>query len=424
MEERSSGFFVDYQRYKSLFENNHDAVCAVDSIGKYVEWNPTFEKLTEYSGSELLDMCFMDLMVPDEIERANDKFKKYFSGEIIEELTFRLKQKTGKSLIITSKLIPIKIDNQMFGFYAIMKDITHQREMENALRKKENLLAHAQRIASIGSWEFDPIQKVSYWSEELFNIYGIENTGNIPLAQVIKYIHPADREHFIQSANALAAGRPYDVEFRIIRSDGEVRVLKSKREMLVTEREISLIGTVQDITEQKHTQELLLKSEKLSVVGQLAAGVAHEIRNSLTALMGFLKLIPTTDNPQRYLDIMANELSRIEAVTRELLVLAKPQKQQFSVIDLGQVLSNVLQLLNTHAIMKSVDVYMEFVEDAIPVQCEANQVEQVFVNLIKNAIEASPTGGRVIVQLNQNKHETVIIKVVALKPRRQVGQTL
>jgi PAS domain S-box-containing protein len=167
-----------------------------------------------------------------------------------------------------------------------------------------------------------------------------------------------------------------------------------------------------DITERKRTEEMLHRQDKLAAVGQLAAGVAHEIRNPLTALKGFLKMIPQADNPQRYLEIMDNELNRIEAVTNELLVLAKPQIKSFKSIDLAQKLTNVLHVLNTQALMKSIETSLEVRANVPFVECEPSQLEQVFVNLIKNAIEATPASGKVFVQMTKVDDEEVIIRII------------
>jgi two-component system, sporulation sensor kinase A len=150
------------------------------------------------------------------------------------------------------------------------------------------------------------------------------------------------------------------------------------------------------ISRKKRSEELLLNSEKLSAVGQLAAGVAHEIRNPLTALKGFAQLLKSscTGPERRYLDIMQNELDRIEVILNELLVLAKPQAVKFHPQPIGVLLHEVTTLLSTQAVLKNVVIESSVDPHGPMVNCEQNQLKQVFVNIIKNAIEAMPKGGR------------------------------
>ncbi|MCF8565448.1 PAS domain S-box protein [Alicyclobacillus tolerans] len=392
----------DSQKYKCLLENNPDGVCELDLLGRFVEVNRTYEQLTGYLKNELLGMNFKVLMFPEDIQAASERFETGIRGVRLNNAEAKIKHKDGRCIYIRYTRVPIIVQDKIIGLYTIAKDVTEQKQVEELLKQKESMLVHSQRIAHVGSWEFDPVHQVSFWSAELFNIYGIQNTGYISLKEATEYIHPEDRDRFIKSAKALSEGHPYDVQFRIIRRNGEIRVLHSKREMCISHGEIRLIGTVQDITDQTRTHEALLRSEKLSVVGQLAAGVAHEIRNPLTALKGFLKLIPKTDDPRPYLAIMESELSRIESVTSELLMLAKPQVRQLKPIDIRQSIDNVLDLLSTHALMKSIDICVDVVGNDFCLECDPCQVEQVWINLIKNAIEAAPVRGKIVVQLNHD----------------------
>ncbi|BCJ86696.1 histidine kinase dimerization/phospho-acceptor domain-containing protein [Effusibacillus dendaii] len=114
-------------------------------------------------------------------------------------------------------------------------------------------------------------------------------------------------------------------------------------------------------TEWKKAQELLQNTQKLSVVGQLAAGVAHEIRNPITAIKGFIQLMKTDLVVKKeYFDIMSSEISRIELILSELLILAKPHAIEFEKKDVRTILAQVITLLETQAIMKNVQITTEF----------------------------------------------------------------
>ena len=158
-----------------------------------------------------------------------------------------------------------------------------------------------------------------------------------------------------------------------------------------------LLGTVitfSDITELKKTQELLIKSDKLSAVGQLAAGVAHEIRNPLTALKGFLKLLKTSSaKEQYYIEIMQNELQRIEFIVNEFLFVSKPQATHFVTSTLNTIVMSTVELLHPQALLSNIEIEAEVDSALPPITCDENQIKQVFINIMKNAIESMSQGG-------------------------------
>jgi two-component system, sporulation sensor kinase E len=152
-----------------------------------------------------------------------------------------------------------------------------------------------------------------------------------------------------------------------------------------------------------------LKAETLNVVGELAAGVAHEIRNPLTSLKGFVQLIQNQTNDfNQYLSIILSEVDRIEHIIKEFLVLSKSNTQNFEKASIEAIIKDTVDLLNTQAIMKNIEILTSF-EDEIPyVFCDPMQLKQVFINFIKNAIEASPIGNKVDVKMKLCPHSEYV----------------
>ncbi len=175
------------------------------------------------------------------------------------------------------------------------------------------------------------------------------------------------------------------------------------------------IGTVADITKQKQAkleleksnQQLQMQAQKLAVAGQIAAGIAHEVRNPLTSVNGFLQLMKT-QYPERtdYFDIIFSEIKRIDFVLSELLVLAKPQSVNFQEVRLHELLEQVITLLKTNAVLSNIDLKQPFKkQDAGAILADANQMKQLFINLIKNAIEAMPEGGSIYISTEKVMNE-------------------
>lgn len=180
-----------------------------------------------------------------------------------------------------------------------------------------------------------------------------------------------------------------DLEFSIIRRSGQCRW--------------SFI-VVQDVSELHFYRDALEDSDKLLVIGELAAGLAHEIRNPLASLRGFTQMLQQTSKTtktEQYTDIMLSELDRINSMVEELLELAKPRRQPFYERPLTDILQSVLLLLGPQATVKSCYIANQsaILADRTIVRCQPNKLKQAFINMIKNAIEAAPCGSSIDIQL-------------------------
>ncbi|WP_251553810.1 ATP-binding protein [Neobacillus muris] len=163
------------------------------------------------------------------------------------------------------------------------------------------------------------------------------------------------------------------------------------------------ITVLKDVTEMAVMQEQLSKSDTLSVIGELAAGIAHEIRNPMTALKGFIQLLEGSIKKEHamYYEVITTELQRIDTIINEFLLLAKPQAIKYQLKDVNQIMRETIDLLNAHAVLHNIQFITEYGEELPPIYCEPNQLKKVFINLIKNAIEVMPHGGKIAVMTSQ-----------------------
>ncbi|MFC0270686.1 PAS domain S-box protein [Metabacillus herbersteinensis] len=167
---------------------------------------------------------------------------------------------------------------------------------------------------------------------------------------------------------------------------------------------------LRNISDRKRAEELMIQSEKLSVAGQLAAGIAHEIRNPLTAIKGFLQIMqPEREEKGHYFEIIFSELNRIELILSELLMLAKPQEIMFKTANIISLLQDVATLLETQANLNNILVEQQHEESELLVNCDQNQIKQVFINFVKNAIDAMPKGGKVTISSKKEQNSVKII---------------
>lgn len=152
-----------------------------------------------------------------------------------------------------------------------------------------------------------------------------------------------------------------------------------------------------DITEKRNTEETLRKTEKLGMIGELAAGIAHEIRNPLTTIRGFVQLMNEKEIASQYGDTILDEIDRINFIVSEFMIFAKPHQIQFTDCHLTSILRSVIKFLEPEALLRNVNIEYDFPREEVCISGEKNQLKQVFLNLIKNSIEAMPSGGKIAI---------------------------
>ncbi|MCU9612541.1 ATP-binding protein [Caldibacillus lycopersici] len=156
-------------------------------------------------------------------------------------------------------------------------------------------------------------------------------------------------------------------------------------------------------------EENLLQNDKLAVIGQLAAGIAHEIRNPLTSLKGFIQLMRSDKSfNEQYLKIMDNEINVVESISRELMVLAKPQPEDFKLCDIQTIFENCMTLLEGEIFQKRVKIIRKYSMEKITVLCDEQKIKQVLINLVKNALDAMEGPGNITVKISKRGNHGVI----------------
>ena len=203
----------------------------------------------------------------------------------------------------------------------------------------------------------------------------------------------------------------YRAEKTMMTASGEERIYDVIQIFLCsgTNEKLGVLTMGRDITDLKKKEKRLMKSEKLLVVGELAAGIAHEIRNPLTSLKGFSQLLQDKyPEDDMYFSIMLTELERINEIVEEFLFIAKPNAVTFAPRNVSTILQETLLFLEAEATLYNVNMFLHVHTNHRTILGDNKQLKQVFLNILKNAIEAMPQGGTVTVHLYEKKGELVL----------------
>jgi len=217
-------------------------------------------------------------------------------------------------------------------------------------------------------------------------------------------IHPDDRQ-MVEDAVALAAreGTEYDVEFRVIWPDGSAHWLagRGRMERDPDGRPVRLVGISTDISDRKTLEAQFRQAQKMDAIGQLAGGVAHDFNNLLTAILGYSNFVIETLGPQ---DARRSDLEQVikagqraAALTRQLLAFSRKQVLQPIAVDLNALVTGIRPMLS-RLIGEHMELVPILIANPCTVRADPGQLEQVLMNLVVNARDAMPSGGRVTVE--------------------------
>jgi PAS domain S-box-containing protein len=272
------------------------------------------------------------------------------------------------------------------------------------LRYRDEVLQIALQASGTGLWVWDVEKGVVYRSDQMFRMVGCEPGAfkSEPEAW-LEYIHPDDAEGLKRAIEkAREDGTDYHNQYRVRRKDGSERWLESQGKCQFNSegKVVRMVGVAADITRRKMAEDAMLRAEKLALAGRLAAAVAHEINNPLEAVANMLYLITltdTTEQAQKHAASALDELMRISLIAQSTLKFHR-QTGTPKVVLLSEVLDTVIALFRAR--MQGMDIALEVeVGPEVPIACMPSEAQQIFANLVANAIEAMQRGGRLRIRL-------------------------
>lgn len=400
------------ERFRMLFEAAPFAVTVNGMDGRFTAVNPAFEQLSGYAASEVLGRIPMDLGMGTgsvSIDAVLDMLER--SGRLDHvETTTRTKSGRIRNVLFSCRMVTLGGKRQILSSSI---DITDRKLAEEALRTSEQRLAEAQRIAHVGNWHWDIQTDEIAWSDEVYRIFGLTPRSITPHYQTefLEWIHPEDRSMIASSVReSVETGHPYVVEHRIRRADGTERTVRENGEAVVDEFGVTtgLIGTVQDITErvEAESQVKSLRDEmshvaRLGMMGELAAGIAHELNQPLAAITNYAFALesrltgdleagchPAPERNRAIVRRISSQAERGGEIIRRLQAMIRNQPPQRSAVSMSRLIQEVLALLAADLRLAQIEVSIDMAEQLPPVMVDPVQIQQVLFNLIRNSIDS------------------------------------
>ncbi|WP_158289254.1 PAS domain S-box protein [Paenibacillus flagellatus] len=400
--------------HETILNTMVEGVYGIDAECRTVFWNKAAETMTGYSLDELFGheahpfihhtrkdgtpLMKRDCPIYDALERRSQ-------CRISDDLFWR---KDGTCFPVEYTVNPIAGGGPAAAIVTF-RDITARKRHEDALTRSEaqyrTLVEHLPDALIVVQedkrvFANDTAVRMLGASRKEDVLEGDAFANLVPVSEAGRPALPASSDE---------DGRPPQTrEHKLLRPDGQHRDVEVVSFGAWYEGARARYMLVRDVTELKQARELIQRSEKLSVAGELAAGIAHEIRNPLTAIKGFIQLLKGRI-AHDYYDVILSEIGRIELITGELLMLSKPQAIAFQPKNVTVLLDHVATLLETQAIMRNVQIVRMYESPTFVVSCDENQIKQVFINMLKNSIEAMPDGGTVTIEAKAEGNEVRVV---------------
>jgi PAS domain S-box-containing protein len=396
------------RRFRTLVEQVRDfAIFMTDADGHHVTWNEGVLLLTGYEETEFLGLHGSVLFTPEDRARGEVERELRTAVDVGRASDDRwLLRKNGSRFWATGITTRLNDDaGRLIGFSKVFRDLTTEKEAQDRLRSSEERLRVALIAARMGIWRWHLPTNTQRVDGSMARLLGL-GAGDVAESyeQFREHIHPEDRVRVDAAfGNALQSGQDMHVEFRVVWPDGSIRWLLDHGMLMRNEMGVPeyLTGAAIDVTERKLAEERLVAAQRMDAVGQLAGGVAHEINNMMTAVLGFSELLLNRLGPgdpsSSDLRQIRRAASRAATITGQLLAFSRRQLLRPEVLDLNQLVRELEPMLR-QVLGEDRFFTTDLADDLGRVRADPGQMQQVLINLALNARDALSTAGTLTVR--------------------------
>lgn len=333
--------------------------------------------------------------------------------------------KTGKIFQVRS--IPIKLQDGSIGKLGHLKDVTEKRKLQLEIKEfagRQEAIVDAANSAELGIFILQDHEgaeaKFRYANEAFSRITGYEPDELLHMS-LADLVHPdnlqasMDRHRLRQRGEILPKGH----EFKMVRKDGASITVYETVALSQHDGEVATIGFLRDITERKKGQKALWRSQRLASIGRLAAEIAHEMNNPLTSVLTFSKLatsilqqepfpVHRVAKLRDYIFYLHGETERCATISRNLLDFSRQSQIEIRDNDIHEILDKTLSILRHRAGLDEIKIHTDYATGLPLLSCDFKRLQQAFINILWNGIEAMPEGGVLTVSTNFDRQRNII----------------
>ncbi len=393
------------ERFRILFEAVPTPLFYKDVGGHYLGCNRAFEELLGVAREAIVGRTVFDVAPPEIAEEYQRRDTELLTNPGRQTYEWRVKAADGKVRdVVFSKATFVDAEGNVAGLIGAILDVTERTRAEAALQASERRFREFIEHAVVGVYRTTVDGRVLMANSALCRLLGFSSREDALAANVETWA----REHGYQRARFKAAisrdGAVTAFESVCTRDDGKVIHLRESAREVKDERGETQYyeGIIEDMTEQMALAEQLQQAQKMEAVGRLAGGVAHDFNNLLQAMMSRTQTLTRMGDEPLELAAAVSELEagirRGAALTRQLLLFSRRETERTQLLDLNQVVGDVAQMLK-RLVRENIVVSIELMEKPLPIEADRGQLDQVLLNLVVNASDAMPDGGRLAIRI-------------------------
>ena len=381
-------------------------LLALDVDGRIAQVNRYACDMLGWTSDELVGRDWVDTCLPPRLRgELRGRWSSQLEGAFATTEHAVLTRAGDERLIEWRNTVLRDAAGQVIGTFSSGTDITERDAAIEALRSTEARMRFALEAANIGIWDMDYVTGVLNWSEIAQSQYGLV-PGTFPgtFDAFLAGVHPDDREATVQTiTRALETGGDFTVQNRSLWPDGTVRWLNGAGRVVRDDtcRPVRAVGITIDVTDRRTLEEQFRQAQKMEAIGRLAGGVAHDFNNLLTVILGYSEMLIQDLGPTHPMLVEMNEIQqageRATGLTRQLLAFSRQQVIEPAIINLNDTLASLEKLLR-RLIREDIQLVIRPGHALGSTLCDRGQMEQVIMNLVVNACDAMPQGGRLVVE--------------------------
>ncbi len=362
---------------------------------RLMEWPVTVTPTLEL----LLGRCH-----PDDVPLVQEKIDAAMHGGVNIDFEHRFLMPNGTVKHVHVVMQNVGLDSGAPEFVGAVTDITEWKRAEEKLRKSEAYLAEAQKLSLTGSFGWSVADDRHFWSDETFRIFGYDRSTTVTLRLILQRVHPQDLDLVRQVIAQAEAGHDVDYECRLLMPDGSVKYVHVVAHGVRNQdRQLEIIGAIQDVTEQRHSEEALgkLRSElahvaRVTTLGALTASIAHEVNQPLSGIITnantCLRMLatepPNVEGARETARRTIRDGDRASEVVTRLRALYARKTPTLEPVDLNEATREVIALSRSELQRSRATMRAELTEDLPIIMGDRVQLQQVIMNLLRNASDA------------------------------------